>query len=54
MEAILSDTTGIQRIRGMAGSGKTIVLARKAVELHTAPEGVEPSNVVLVDFGTLN
>ena len=36
MEAILSDTTGIQRIRGMAGSGKTIVLARKAVELHTA------------------
>lgn len=36
MEAILADTTGIQRIRGMAGSGKTIVLARKAVELHTA------------------
>lgn len=36
MEAILSDTSGIQRIRGMAGSGKTIILARKAVELHTA------------------
>ena len=36
MEAILSDASGIQRIRGMAGSGKTIVLARKAVELHTA------------------
>ena len=36
MEAILSDIEGIQRIRGMAGSGKTIVLARKAVELHTA------------------
>ena len=36
MDAILSDTTGIQRIRGMAGSGKTIILARKAVELHTA------------------
>ena len=35
MEAILSDATGIQRIRGMAGSGKTIILARKAVELHT-------------------
>ncbi len=34
MTAILSDTKGIQRIRGMAGSGKTIVLARKAVELH--------------------
>ncbi|WP_313182735.1 DEAD/DEAH box helicase [Lacrimispora sp.] len=36
MEAILADTRGIQRIRGMAGSGKTIVLARKAVELHMA------------------
>ena len=36
MTAILSDTKGIQRIRGMAGSGKTIVLARKAVELHMA------------------
>lgn len=36
MEAILSDTKGIQRIRGMAGSGKTIVLARKAVELYMA------------------
>lgn len=36
MHAILSDISGIQRIRGMAGSGKTIVLARKAVELHTA------------------
>lgn len=36
MEAILNDTKGIQRIRGMAGSGKTIVLARKAVELHMA------------------
>lgn len=36
MNAILSDTKGIQRIRGMAGSGKTIVLARKAVELHMA------------------
>ncbi len=36
MEAILSDVEGIQRIRGMAGSGKTVVLARKAVELHTA------------------
>lgn len=35
MEAILTDPIGIQRIRGMAGSGKTIILARKAVELHT-------------------
>lgn len=36
MEAILSDKPGIQRIRGMAGSGKTVILARKAVELHMA------------------
>lgn len=36
MSAILSDIEGIQRIRGLAGSGKTIVLAKKAVELHTA------------------
>lgn len=36
MDAILGDTTGIQRIRGMAGSGKTIVLARKAVEIFMA------------------
>lgn len=36
MDAILGDTTGIQRIRGMAGSGKTIVLARKAVEIYMA------------------
>lgn len=35
MDAIFEGPTGIQRIRGMAGSGKTIVLARKAVELHT-------------------
>ena len=36
MDAILADTAGIQRIRGMAGSGKTVVLARKAVETHMA------------------
>ena len=36
MDAILGDATGIQRIRGMAGSGKTIVLARKAVEIYMA------------------
>lgn len=34
MEAILTDPEGIQRIRGMAGSGKTIILAKKAVQLH--------------------
>ena len=36
MNAILTDSPGIQRIRGMAGSGKTVILARKAVELHMA------------------
>lgn len=36
MNAIMEDPIGIQRIRGMAGSGKTVVLARKAAELHTA------------------
>lgn len=36
MDAILGDMTGIQRIRGMAGSGKTVVLARKAVEIFMA------------------
>lgn len=48
MEAILSDTTGVQRIRGMAGSGKTIVLARKAVELHTA----HPDWNIVVTYST--
>lgn len=48
MEAILSDTIGIQRIRGMAGSGKTIVLARKAVELHTA----HPDWDIVVTYST--
>lgn len=48
MEAILSDTVGIQRIRGMAGSGKTIVLARKAVELHTA----HPDWEIVVTYST--
>ncbi len=48
MAAILSDTSGIQRIRGMAGSGKTIVLARKAVELHTA----HPDWDIVVTYST--
>lgn len=48
MEAILADPVGIQRIRGMAGSGKTIVLARKAVELHTA----HPEWKILVTYNT--
>ena len=48
MEAILADPVGIQRIRGMAGSGKTIVLARKAVELHT----MHPGWKILVTYNT--
>lgn len=48
MEAILSDIEGIQRIRGMAGSGKTIVLARKAAELHTA----HPNWEIVVTYST--
>lgn len=48
MEAILSDIEGIQRIRGMAGSGKTIVLARKAAELHTA----HPDWYIVVTYST--
>lgn len=48
MEAILADSEGIQRIRGMAGSGKTIILARKAVELHTA----HPDWNIVITFST--
>ena len=33
-KAIVTDSRGIQRIRGMAGSGKTIIIARKAAQLH--------------------
>ena len=48
MEAILSDPIGIQGIRGMAGSGKTVILARKAVELHTK----HPEWDIIVTFNT--
>lgn len=48
MEAILSDPVGVQRIRGMAGSGKTVILARKAVELHTK----YPEWDIVVTFNT--
>lgn len=34
-KAVIETTEGVQRIRGLAGSGKTIVLARKAAYLHT-------------------
>ena len=33
--AVLENIEGVQRIRGLAGSGKTIVLARKVAHIHT-------------------
>ena len=33
-QAVIETVTGVQRIRGLAGSGKTIVLALKAAYLH--------------------
>lgn len=33
--AVLENIDGVQRIRGLAGSGKTIVLARKIAHIHT-------------------
>ena len=48
LNAILEDPIGIQRIRGMAGSGKTVVLARKAVEMHIA----HPEWVIVVTYYT--
>lgn len=48
MNAVFNDPKGIQRIRGMAGSGKTIVLARKAVELHT----LHPDWTIVVTYQT--
>jgi len=34
-QAVLQTFDGVQRIRGLAGSGKTVVLARKAALLHS-------------------
>ena len=48
MKAITEDPKGIQRIRGMAGSGKTVVIARKAVELHTT----HPDWTIVVTYFT--
>lgn len=48
MNAVFEEPSGIQRIRGMAGSGKTIVLARKAVELHT----LHPDWTIVVTYQT--
>ena len=46
--AVIESTDGIQRIRGLAGSGKTIVLARKAAYLHAQ----HPNWRVAVTFNT--
>ncbi|MEN5220728.1 ATP-binding domain-containing protein [Stenotrophomonas sp. TWI602] len=46
--AALSTVTGPQRIRGLAGSGKTIILAMKAAHLHLT----NPSARILITFYT--
>lgn len=48
MDAITEDPKGVQRIRGMAGSGKTVIIARKAVELHTS----HPEWTIVVTYFT--
>ena len=46
--AALVNFTGPQRIRGLAGSGKTVILAMKAAHLHLT----DPSAHILVTFYT--
>ncbi len=47
-QAVIETVEGVQRIRGLAGSGKTIVLALKAAYLHTQ----HPSWRIAVTFQT--
>lgn len=47
-KAVIETTKGVQRIRGLAGSGKTIVLARKAAYLHAC----HPEWRIAVTFNT--
>lgn len=47
-KAVIETVNGIQRIRGLAGSGKTIVLAKKAAYLHTQ----HPEWRIAVTFNT--
>lgn len=47
-KAVLETVDGVQRIRGLAGSGKTIVLALKAAYLHTQ----HPDWRIAVTFNT--
>lgn len=46
--AVIETAPGVQRIRGLAGSGKTIVLALKVAYLHT----VHPDWTIAVTFNT--
>lgn len=48
MKAVIETVEGVQRIRGLAGSGKTIVLALKAAYLHAQ----HPSWRIAVTFNT--
>lgn len=48
LSAITVDPSGIQRIRGMAGSGKTVIIARKAAELHS----IHPDWTIVVTYFT--
>ena len=48
LNAITTDPVGIQRIRGMAGSGKTVIIARKAAELHA----MHPDWKIIVTYFT--
>jgi superfamily I DNA and RNA helicase len=47
-QAALSTFTGPGRIRGLAGSGKTVILAMKAAHLHLS----RPDEMILVTFYT--
>ena len=47
-KAILETVDGVQRIRGLAGSGKTVVLAMKAAYLHAE----HPDWLIAVTFAT--
>lgn len=46
--AVLETVSGVQRIRGLAGSGKTVVLARKIAHLHAQ----NPSWKIAVTFNS--
>jgi len=47
-KAVIETVDGVQRIRGLAGSGKTIVLAMKAAYLHTQ----NPNWKIAITFNT--